>query len=216
MLEDAADSTTLPANLRQAVGEVAWVRAVALEDDAAVKRMAKLLPEAVRKTAGDSYGHPATLAMLRAPGLRPYLDEGVPRSASFATLDHFRDNWWCGRWVDDDVAGTNGTTSGLKMPALGFLTTEQRKQAAAEAAKLNVLPQGLVWVGQRAMADVKAHPEDKSNAETLATIIQGTRWGCWNDKVGTAQNTAVSKQAFEMLHRMYPKSEWALKTKYYY
>jgi hypothetical protein len=219
MLEDAAENMTLPANLRLAVAEMAWVRGVALGDDAAVKRMAKLLPDAVRKTAGDSDGYPATLAMLRAPGLRPFLEQGVPRSASFSELDHYRDNWWCAKWADEaTVSGMNGTTyTGLKMPSLGFLTAAERQQAAAEAAKLNALPQGLVWVGQRAIAYVKAHPEDKSNAETLALLVQGTRYGCnYNYDNKPTPQTAVSKEAFEMLHRMYPKSEWTAKTKYYY
>jgi hypothetical protein len=218
VLEDAAENPALPANLRQAVAAAAWVRGVALEDEAAAKRMAKLLPEKVRKTAGESVGYPATLAMLRAPGLRPFLDQGVPRSASFDDMDHLGENWWCGRWTDGSGQGSEGEpdTSQMKLPALGFLTAEQRKQAEAEGARMNALPQGLVWVGQRVIAHVKAHPEDKDNAETLAVVVQGTRWGCSRfDSKGTAQN-AMSKEAFEMLHRLYPKSEWAIKTKYYY
>lgn len=218
VLEDAAENPALPTNLRQAVAEAAWVRGVALEDEAAAKRMAKLLPEKVRKTAGESVGYPATLAMLHAPGLRPFLDQGVPRSVSFEDLDHLGENWWCGRWTDGSGNGNDGEpdTSQMKLAALGFLTAEQRKQAEAEGARMNALPQGLVWVGQRVIAHVKAHPEDKDNAETLAVLVQGTRWGCSRyDSKGTAQN-ALSKEAFQMLHRMYPKSEWTLKTKYYY
>jgi hypothetical protein len=76
-------------------------------------------------------------------------------------------------------------------------------------------------VGQRAIAYVKAHPTDKDAAETLALVVQGTRRGCegeYSPKVqtnGSPQHT-VSKEAFELLHSKYPKSEWALKTKYYY
>ena len=217
VLEDAAENPALPANLRQAVASAAWVRAVGLEDEAAAKRMAKLLPAKVQKTAGESIGYPATLAMLRAPGLRPFLDQGVPRSVSFDDMDHYRDNWWCGRWTDGSGQGSEGEpdTSQMKLPALEFLTVEQRKQAETEGARLNALPQGLVWVGQRVIAHVKAHPEDKDNAEILAVVVQGTRRGCEYDSKGKPQN-AVSKEAFELLHRLYPRSEWAIKTKYYY
>ena len=31
-----------------------------------------------------------------------------------------------------------------------------------------------------------------------------------------SEYTPISKQAFELLHRRYPKSSWALKTRYYY
>ena len=223
LLKQAAESGTLPAHLRQAVAEVAWVRALGLGDAASVKQMSPLLPESVRKTAGESDGFPATLALLHAPGLRPFLDQGVQRSATFAEVDPYRDNWWCGRWTDGSVPpgsfiyGPQPTV----LPPLAFLTTGQRQQAAAEATRLNALPEGLAWVGQRAIAYVKAHPTDKDAAETLALVVQGTRRGCegeYSPKVqtsGSPQHT-VSKEAFELLHSKYPKSEWALKTKYYY
>ena len=103
----------------------------------------------------------------------------------------------------------------MKLPTLGFLTAEQRRQAETEATRLNTLPQGLVWVGRRVIAYVKAHPEDKDNAETLALVVRGTRFGCDYNGKGQPQNL-VSKEAFELLHQLYPKSEWAIKTKYYY
>lgn len=218
LLEQAAESSALPAHLRQAVAEMAWVRALALDDTAALARMAKLLPGRMRQTAGVGDGFPATLALLKAPGVRPYLDAGVQRSESFAELDHFRDNWWCGRWTDGIVQLGPNSYSGQAptvLPPLAFLTPQQSQQAAAEATRMNALPQGLVWVGQRAIAYVKAHPEDKTDPETLALIVAATRWGCAEYNSPDAQK-AVSKEAFEMLHSRYPKSEWALKTKYYY
>jgi hypothetical protein len=149
--------------------------------------------------------------------VRPFLDQGVQRSASFAELDHFGDNWWCGRWTDDSIMlGPNTYAQPpTVLPPLAFLTSQQRQQAAEEAARINALPQGLVWVGQRAMAYVKAHPDDKNAPEALSLIVHGTRYGCATYNQPNAQK-ALSKDAFEMLHRMYPKSEWTLNTKYYY
>lgn len=68
--------------------------------------------------------------------------------------------------------------------------------------------------GQRAIASVKAHPDDKDAPEALALTVRATRYGC-NVEKGVAQKT-VSKQAFELLHRLYPKSPWTAKTPYYY
>jgi hypothetical protein len=216
-LEQAAENTVLPAHLRQAVAMAAWVRAVGLGDAAAVRRMAKLLPAPMRQTAGDSDGFPATLALLRAPGARPFLGSGVQRSLSYAELDHFRDNWWCGRWQDDSPRPGSQSYGAPRTvePPLALLTAAQRQQAADEATRLDALPQGLVWVGQRAMDYIASHPQDKDAPEALALIVHGTRYGCaeYNDQ---KPQSAVSKQAFEMLHRMYPKSSWTLKTKYYY
>jgi hypothetical protein len=221
VLEQAAESTALPLHLRQAVAEVAWVRALGLGDQVAVSRMSRLLPEPVRKTAGESIDFPATLALLRAPGLRPFLSQGVQRSISYSNMDHYRDNWWCGRWTDDSSAQGNqqGGSAPVQPTALGFLTAQQRQQAESEASQLNKLPSGLVWTAQRAISYVKAHPTDKEAAETLALIVQGTHWGCdvdYRPQAAVGPQRAVSKEAFEMLHRLYPKSAWALKTKYYY
>ena len=193
------------------------MRALGLGDATSVKRMAKLLPAPMRQTAGESDGFPATLALLRAPGARPFLGSGVQRSMSYADLDHYRDNWWCDRWADGSPRpGSQSYGAARTMePPLALLTAEQRSRAADEVARLDALPQGLVWVGQRAMEYVKAHPQDKDAPETLALIVHGTRYGCAEYNDPNAQS-ALSKQAFEMLHGMYPKSPWTLKTKYYY
>ena len=96
-----------------------------------------------------------------------------------------------------------------------FLTAQQRKEGQDESARLNALPVSAVWLGQRAIAYVKAHPDDKDGAEALALTVKATRYGCNADSPENGQR-AVSKEAFEMLHRVYPKSEWTAKTKYYY
>lgn len=217
MLMQAAESPALPPHLRQAVAIEAWVRALGLGSADSVKRMAKLLPSKLRQTAGESDGFAATLAVLRAPGVRPFVQQGVQRSVSFAELDHNRDNWWCGRWTDGSPRPGSQSYGAprLAMPLLALLTAEQRQQATDEATRLDALPSGLVWTAKRAIEYVKAHPQDKDGAETLALIVQGTRYGC-GEYIDPKPQKEVSKEAFEMLHRMYPKGAWALKTKYYY
>lgn len=218
MWEQAAESTTLPKNLRDAVAWAAWMRALGLGDAAAVKKMAPLLPPAVAKTAGDSDGFPAVLALLRNPGMKPYLEQGVQRSATFAELDSFRDNWWCGRWTDGGGSGgldPNDSNAPQAKPQADFLTTSEKKQAGDEAATLNALPSGTVWMGRQVIAYVKAHPEDKDGAEALGLTVRATHYSCSSESDTNGQK-ALSKEAFEMLHRLYPKSAWALKTKYYY
>jgi len=36
------------------------------------------------------------------------------------------------------------------------------------------------------------------------------------DSTNAAQNTAVSKAAFQLLHSRYPNSAWTARTRYYY
>lgn len=208
----------LPLHLREAVAWAAWLRAVGLDDRVAVKRLVPMLPERVRKTAGESTGFPATLALLRNPGLRPYLQQGVQRSLSYSQSEMYRDNWWCSPWGDGDkwLSDPESDGSGVQMSAapVAFLSPEERARAEQERAKLNALPLGVVWLGQRAMDYVKAHPGDKDGAEALALTVRATHYGCYAEK--DAARKALSKQAFELLHKLYPKSPWAAKTPYYY
>jgi hypothetical protein len=208
MLAQSAESRTLPINLRQAIASMAWVRAVALQDPEIAARVSRLLPEPVRNEGGTQIGSRAILALLRAPGFRPYVDTGVQRSASYDYLDHFRDNWWCGRWTDGAHPDAGGLAA-APAPPLPFLTAKQREQAADEARRLNTLAQGLAWIGPLAFEYVTTHPEDKAAPEILAQLVQGTRWNC-------EAQTELSKRAFQLLHKRYPDTEWAKKTKYYY
>jgi hypothetical protein len=102
-----------------------------------------------------------------------------------------------------------------KPEPLFFLSAKEGRVAMAEVALLNKLPIGTVWLGQRAVAYVKAHPQDKDGAEALALTVRATHYACSGQNKDPAQQ-AVSKEAFEMLHRLYPKSTWAEKTQYYY
>ena len=56
-----------------------------------------------------------------------------------------------------------------------------------------------------------ARPSDQDAAEALAHAVEGTRWGC-----ADTTTTAASRAAFQTLHRLFPKTEWARKTKYWY
>ena len=157
-------------NLRDAVAWAAWMRALGLGDAAAAKRMSGLLPDAVRKTSGDSDGFPATLALLRNPGLRPYLEQGVQRSVTYAMLDDYRDNWWGSRWGDGDWRLERYGTDNLKAEPPGhtdFLTAQQQKQAANEDARLNALPVALCGWGNAPSRTLRRTPTTKTQRRLL-------------------------------------------------
>ena len=207
----ATNAHTLPQNLTQAIAWAGWVRAIALHEDGLAQQLAPLLPATARATARDSTGFPATLAMLRNPGLRPYIEQGVQRSASYSELDSFRDNWWCRNAGDGSDPAVDGSAA-LSRPTLvpTFLTPDEQEAARTQAAALNQLPNGVAWLGRRAIDYVQAHPDDPNAAESLALTVRATRYGCYSPP------KAISKEAFQLLHQRYPTSPWTAKTPYFY
>jgi len=217
-LIEAASAKTLPANLRSEVAVIAWTRAVMLQDEASAAKLAPLVPKSIRDTAGSSVGFPADLAILRSPGIRPYLEGGVPRVASFATFDSFRDNWWCKPWEKNYFYPP---TPPRAVPTLSFVPPAQALLAAEEYKRLQQLPDPVALLGQRVIDYAKDHPDDPHLPEALALTVRSSHYACESYDARTnspaaVESTAASKAAFEMLHRRYPKSPWTAKTPYYY
>ena len=215
LLIEATTSTSLPANLRQNIGIAAWTRAVLLQDAASAAKLVPSLPKAVRDTAGSSVGFPADLAILRNPGIRPYLELGVPRVASFSYFDELRDNWWCKPW--EDPQNSEQAKSPKPLPIPPFLPSDALARGASEYQHLQQFPDSVIVIGQRVLDYAKVHPDDPLLPEALALTVRAGHYACQpyagSDK---SEYTPISKQAFELLHRSYPKSPWALKTRYYY
>ena len=80
---------------------------------------------------------------------------------------------------------------------------EQKRFAAIETAPNYLSSHVIAWA--------KRHPKDPRNPEALHRAVWATRWGCSNE-----ETSKYSKAAFQLLHRRYPKSEWAKQTPYWY
>jgi hypothetical protein len=214
LLIEAATSPSMPANLRQNIAVATWTRTVLLEDAASATKLASSLPKAISDTAGSSIGFPANLAILRNPGIRPYLETGVPRVASYSYFDELRNNWWCKPWGQSQ---SSGEAKPMPVPNVGFLPADALSRADAEYQQLQQLPGSVVVIGQRVLDYAKEHPDDSNIPEALALVVRAGHYACQphsgSDK---SEYTPVSKAAFELLHRRYPKSPWALKTRFYY
>jgi hypothetical protein len=216
-LIEASTSASLPANLRQDLTIVAWTRAILLEDATSAAKLAPRLPKTIHDTAGNSTEFPADLAILRNSGIRPYLEPGISRVASYNVFDELHDNWWCQPWDHRKTSDVGPAT--LAFPA--FISSQQEALASAEYHRLQQLPDSVALVGQRVLAYANAHPDDPRIPEALALVVRAGHYACqtWNPN-GSGDNkseyTPVSKAAFLLLHHRYPKSPWALKTRYYY
>lgn len=182
-------------------------------------RLAPLLPNPLRQMAGTGVGFGANVAILRNPGLRPYLEPGLSRLVNFNDLDVFRDNWWCNAWEDEHSADKTQAL-GLSVPA--FLTKVEFDAGSEQYRKAHEIESSEALIGSRIVDYAKDHPSDPEVPEALWLVVRATHYGCqdWRDSglTGTTSNpsTEVSKAAFQLLHKRYPKSPWTLKTPYYY
>ena len=157
LLIQAASTPSLPENLRQDLAVVAWTRSVLLEDAQGATELAPLLPNAIRDAAGSNVGFPADLTILRNPGIRPYLESGVSRVASYSYFDELRDNWWCKPW---DYREESGLPKPQPLPAPAFISPDQLALADGEYQRLQQLPDSAAIIGQRVVDYAKDHAED--------------------------------------------------------
>lgn len=216
LLVKAATSPELPANLRQDVTLAAWTRSVVLEDAASAAALAPHLPADVRNAAGDGIGFSAVVALLRNPGMRPYVEPGISHLVSYSQLDMYRNNWWCGDWYGQFAQDPWKAPDAAPAP---FFSPAERKAASAESDRVLHLPCASVYLGRRVIQYAKAHPDDANVPQALALTVRATRFACLEWAAGgstSADNTAVSKAAFQLLHTRYPNSAWTAKTRYYY
>lgn len=221
MLVQAAQAARLPENLRKEVAAAAWTRSVVLGDGKHAAKLEQLVQKGLDVKTGDGAGFGAVLVILRHPGLRPYVEAGVSHLLHSQALDEYEDNWWCNDW--QPVPGWRGGPAVQPAPianAPAFLSSQETTAGLAEWQKVLALPCAPEYLGQRVLAYVRAHPEDPLAPEALALTVRATHYGClsWRkdqQKAGD-RNSAISKAAFELLHRRYPHSVWTKRTKYYY
>ena len=236
MQQEAANSSALPEDLRAQIAQVAWVRAVLLEDHAAAESLApvvaKLTP-ALRsdiekisaENTPESRHFAAVLTILRNPGLRPNATAGVLRREALGKIDQYRDNWWCPAvepWDRQNQGGGSGWAPALSAPlqsvysgdnsdVLSFLTIAEEKSAAENWERIVAAGAAPDYLTESVLAWAKSHPDDEGVPQALHFAIRSTRFGCTTPSTGK-----LSRQAFKLLHSKYPKSPWAAKTKYWY
>ncbi len=212
-LVDAANSSTLPQQLRTSIAIMAWVRAVLLKDDATAAKLFPLLPAKLQQQAGPGTGFHPLMALLRNPGLRPYLDPGVQRNYSYDFGESYADNWWCQDWKTNWY-GDNGPLRPLDPVA--FLAPAQHSQADKELSKLLGETGASVYLGSLTIDYANAHPEDRDVPESLYLVLRMIRYGCdrWQDIPGAGKRDSVDeirKAAARLLRQRYASSPWTKK-----
>jgi hypothetical protein len=214
----------LPANLRANVTQAAWMRSVILGDNSARKQLSPLLAAAIPSMAPllkqtDS-GSPvqqnfsAAFLILNNPGMRPYVTPGAMRDMSWEKLDTYNDNWWGDKPNATEFAADDASTSAA--PAKrndfpGLLTNAQLSSGADQQKRIVKSGTGPTYLGTQVVSYATTNKTDSRIPEALSLVVRASHYG-FRD----ARSTAVSKQAFQILHRNYPKDPFTIKTKFYY
>jgi hypothetical protein len=233
VLREAASSHTLPAHLRRQIALAAWTRAAILDDAGTGKALAPiaaaLAPEL--KTYLDDYLSATTPAarkaaalytILKFPGLHLTVVPGLDRLTPINERDSYRDNWWCeiteraavpvdknGDAEESPAQSSRSASRAIVEPS--FLSEAQKASARRERAQLMALGTAPNYLSREAIAWANRTPNDARVPEALHIAVTSTRYGCTDKDTGR-----WSKAAFQLLHKRYPKSEWAKKTPYWF
>jgi hypothetical protein len=243
VLKAAAQSNLLTPRLRRDVAVAAFTRAVLLRDNVAARELApavgELVPSLKKQFAtyasvdaadADAQEFAAAFLLLHAPGSRPVVGSGWGSRVSddgeedLTAIDDYRDNWWCYLGPTGVVGAADGNPAepqldeSLRMiyrdgriSAPAFLTAQEREATQREWAAIAALPAGSQWLAERAITWAKAHPDDARVPEALHLAVRATRHGCRGDNT-----EKFSREAFDLLHQRYPKSDWTAKTPYWF
>jgi hypothetical protein len=200
---EAAKSSALPANMRRALLLSGWTRAVVLQDTASARSFAQLLSaeHAPPIALPDQVGFQAWLTILRNPGLRFYLDAGIPRSQLLAVLNSYGDSWWDANW-----ANTGGAPSTLDTAT--FLSAKNIAEAKEQVHALILAESATKWLGRHVIDEAKSNAANQGVPEALHLVVRASRYG--------PHDSEISAEAFRILHRNYPNNPWTKKTPYHF
>ncbi len=220
-LVELAGQPGLPQALRARIAGAAWIRAALLdakeEGDRAGALLAQLAPvtaDAVarysRAASSTERRHIVLAASLRFQ-LAGQLQMVAEPVAAPADPGELTASGWCSF---KPGAGETGTASGA--PGLGWRLpampdTGHAAAARAEIARLSSLKTATGTVGDDVMAWAASHPDDPELPWLLHVVVMSTRGGCLDPDA-----KALSRKAWNLLHKRYARSEWAAKTPYYY
>lgn len=227
-LLNAVNRHSLPDPLNVKVALAGWVRAVMLDEESIALELAawleRRMPEL--REAWRSYQSEKTPAsrkfaavflILKAPGLRPWIEPGLGREDPVTQLNIFRDNWWCPtqHWLYLDRNELRDPLQSLypggRAAAPEFLSKAEVEQASKERERLDGMNTAPNYLCREVVQWVRRNPSDARGAEALHLAVNSTRRGCGIEETGR-----FSREAFRLLHRLYPDGPWAKKTKYWY
>ena len=208
-LNEVRQRKDFPATLVKYATEVVWTRAVILGDYATADALSDDLARG-RGTTKHLYARfkaaktdddkrlAAAVILVNTPELHPEVvdNNGVERM------------WGCKGWRD------NGINTPSQIGALNFLDKDGMARAQAEQKTLLALPIRTAWLAPTLLKWAEGKPDDPEAPKALHFLVVSTRLECPGNDEKPRVN--YSKEAFQLLHKLYPKSEWTANTKYYF
>ena len=227
MLAEAALSSALPGNVRFQLAHMAWTRALLLGDAETARSLAPYL-QRCQPAFGpwlkqyDAASSPderhvlGLLALMRFTSTEPTVRAG--RERDFAVYDETRDNWWC-TFNAERAAPVSGPEEGPHLftdamvartvqPDPPYLGAADRAQVDKEIEMLQKIPCASDYFALQALAWVQEHPTDPHNSDVIGFAMRVVRNACRSDKTKD-----LDHRLFDVLHRQFPKSDWAARYK---
>lgn len=146
----------------------------------------------------------AVFLLLRTPDLGSFVYPGED-AADLTRVSHLGSIHW---------GFTGGCLPYNELPPArpAFLNALQAENAAEWNLMAARAPSGGGYLSEQVMAWARSHPDDPRLPQALHLVVQAGRRAC-TDRRGPVD---YGRPAFALLHRRYPNSEWARKTKYWY
>lgn len=229
VLREAAFSPQLPDYLKKFLVVATWTRAVILGNQTVEREfmplMSRYAPDyndyfskyAAAVTPANREAA-ALITILRYPVIEPYVPVGFGRETSDPTaIDSNRGNWWCAEDQNKPHGEYAETVHydhyDFEYPKVypNFLTSAQTAEATREHQQILDAGNSATFLTRRAVDFAGRNPNNLQTPELLHLAVRSTRYGCTD-----AATTDLSKQAFDILHRRFPRSAWTQKTPYWF
>ena len=195
-----------PASLRTSNRELVFTRALVLEDWAVADRLA------------DDIAKPRTTTQAL---YRRYLAATTPRDKRLAAalilvntpeLLPGANAWNCS---NDHRQELDSSLDPLRLAPVPFLSDAERATALRENAILGKTPVRSRWLADALLPWASTRPADPEAPKALHLLVASTRMECPGLQAKPGERNH-SREAFELLHTLWPRSEWAAKTKYWF
>jgi hypothetical protein len=224
-LNHAAHSDLLPFWSARDVALAGWTRAFMLNDLNTARELAPVVAKA----------HPDWAASL-TPRTGPESDGWRFQAAMLIVLHHefqplvrvdysvFLDtgSWWCPVTVptydalttqDNEYVWIAWHLPAIFAPPESALSQRDRTIAGDEIRRLHDEGSAQSFVAPLIFKWAATHPDDPLVPQALHRLVVVTRYGCSYSDPSTSR---VSKTAFELLHKKYPRSPWTARTPYWF
>ncbi len=222
-LNHAAHSKLLPAWSAADVALAGWTRAFMLNDLATARELAPVVAKAhpdwqtslVPDTGlrADRWKFQAALLIALHRQFQPTV------RVNYRTELNSSGSWWCPVEAAPGLGGVDRNNSiSWRLPVVftpsnEVLSQEDRDVAGHEAGELYEKGSTEMFLAPIIFAWAKTHPDDPQVPQALHRLVVVTRYGCRNGDASTGQ---ISKAAFDLLHKQYPKDQWTAQTPYWF